>query len=55
MIDCLDHCMLTTAQPEEPIRFPTEVPGMTLEYSGNGRRALKFGRRKTNIPVMGRE
>jgi len=55
MIDRLDHFVMTTAQPEETIRFYTEVLGMTLEHFGNGRRALKFGRQKINIHVKGKE
>jgi catechol 2,3-dioxygenase-like lactoylglutathione lyase family enzyme len=52
MIDRLDHFVLTTAQPEEIIRFYTEVLGMTLETFRNGQRlALKFGRSKINIHV----
>ena len=55
MIDRLDHFVMTTGQPEETIRFYTEVLGMTLEHFGNGRRALKFGRQKINIHVKGKE
>jgi len=55
MIDHLDHFVLTTAQPDETIRFYTEVLGMTLEHFGNGRRALKFGSQKINIHVKGKE
>lgn len=55
MIDRLDHFVMTTAQPEETIRFYTEVLGMTLEHFGEGRRALKFGKQKINIHVKGRE
>lgn len=55
MIDRLDHFVMTTAQPEETIRFYTEVLGMTAETFGNGRLALKFGRQKINIHVKGRE
>lgn len=55
MIDHLDHFVLTTAQPEETIRFYTEVLGMTFETFGAGRRALKFGNQKINIHVKGRE
>lgn len=55
MIDRLDHFVLTTAQPEETIRFYTEVLGMTAETFGNGRLALKFGKQKINIHVKGRE
>jgi len=55
MIDRLDHFVLTTAQPEEIIRFYTEVLGMTLETFRNGQRlALKFGRSKINIHVQGK-
>ena len=56
MIDRLDHFVLTTAQPDEIIRFYTEVLGMTLETFREGKRlALKFGRQKINIHVKGRE
>lgn len=55
MIDRLDHFVMTTAQPEETIRFYTEVLGMTAETFGNGRLALKFGKQKINIHVKGRE
>lgn len=56
MIDRLDHFVLTTAQPEETIRFYTEVLGMKLETFRNGKRlALKFGRQKINIHVKGQE
>jgi len=55
MIDHLDHFVLTTAQPEETIRFYTEVLGMTFETFGAGRRALKFGSQKINIHVKGKE
>ncbi|MDH4151102.1 MAG: VOC family protein [Betaproteobacteria bacterium] len=56
MIDRLDHFVLTTAQPEEIIRFYTEVLGMKLETFRNGQRqALKFGKQKINIHVKGRE
>lgn len=56
MIDRLDHFVLTTAQPDETIRFYTEVLGMKLETFRNGQRlALKFGRQKINIHVKGRE
>lgn len=56
MIDRLDHFVLTTAQPEETIRFYTEVLGMTLETFRNGQRqALKFGKQKINIHVKGKE
>ncbi len=55
MIDRLDHFVLTTAQPDEIIRFYTEVLGMTLETFRNGQRlALKFGRSKINIHVKGK-
>ncbi len=55
MIDHLDHFVMTTAQPEETIRFYTGVLGMTLEHFGEGRRALKFGKQKINIHLKGRE
>jgi len=56
MIDRLDHFVLTTAQPDEIIRFYTGVLGMTLETFRNGQRmALKFGRSKINIHVKGKE
>lgn len=56
MIDRLDHFVLTTAQPDEIIRFYTEVLGMKLETFRNGQRlALKFGRQKINIHVKGKE
>ena len=55
MIDRLDHFVLTTSQPDETIRFYTEVLGMTLETFGAGRRALKFGNQKINIHVKGKE
>ena len=55
MIDRLDHFVLTTSQPDETIRFYTEVLGMTLETFGAGRRALKFGKQKINIHVKGKE
>ncbi len=56
MIDRLDHFVLTTAQPEEIIRFYTEVLGMKLETFRNGQRlALKFGKQKINIHVKGKE
>ena len=55
MIDHLDHFVLTTSQPDETIRFYTEVLGMTLETFGAGRRALKFGNQKINIHVKGKE
>ncbi len=55
MIDRLDHFVMTTAQPDETIRFYTEVLGMTLEHFGEGRRALKFGKQKINIHVKGKE
>lgn len=56
MIDRLDHFVLTTAQPDEIVRFYTEVLGMKLETFRNGQRlALKFGRQKINIHVKGRE
>ncbi len=56
MIDRLDHFVLTTAQPDEIVRFYTEVLGMTLETFRNGQRlALKFGRSKINIHVKGKE
>jgi len=55
MIDHLDHFVLTTAQPDETIRFYTEVLGMKLEKFAEGKRlALKFGRQKINIHVKGR-
>ena len=54
MIDRLDHFVLTTAQPDETIRFYTEVLGMKLETFREGKRlALKFGRQKINIHVKG--
>ena len=56
MIDRLDHFVLTTAQPDETIRFYTEVLGMKLETFREGKRlALKFGRQKINIHVKGQE
>ncbi len=56
MIDRLDHFVLTTAQPEETIRFYTEVLGMKLETFREGKRlALKFGQQKINIHVKGQE
>ena len=56
MIDRLDHFVLTTAQPEETIRFYTEVLGMQLETFRDGKRqALKFGQQKINIHVKGKE
>ncbi|MBX3650345.1 MAG: VOC family protein [Burkholderiales bacterium] len=56
MIDRLDHFVLTTAQPEEIIRFYTGVLGMTLETFRNGQRmALRFGRSKINIHVQGKK
>jgi catechol 2,3-dioxygenase-like lactoylglutathione lyase family enzyme len=56
MIDRLDHFVLTTAKPEDTIRFFTEVLGMKLETFRNGKRlALKFGRQKINIHVKGQE
>ncbi len=56
MIDRLDHFVLTTAQPEETIRFYTEVLGMKLETFREGKRlALKFGQQKINIHVKGQK
>ena len=56
MINHLDHFVLTTAQPEETIRFYTEVLGMQLETFRDGKRqALKFGQQKINIHVKGKE
>jgi catechol 2,3-dioxygenase-like lactoylglutathione lyase family enzyme len=56
MIDRLDHFVLTTAQPDEIVRFYTGVLGMTLETFRNGQRmALRFGRSKINIHVKGKE
>ncbi len=56
MIDHLDHFVLTTAQPDETIRFYTEVLGMKLETFREGKRlALKFGNQKINIHVKGKE
>ncbi len=56
MIDRLDHFVLTTAQPDETIRFYTEVLGMKLETFREGKRlALKFGHQKINIHVKGNE
>ncbi len=55
MIDRLDHFVLTTAQPDETIRFYTEVLGMKLETFREGRLALKFGQQKINIHVKGKE
>jgi catechol 2,3-dioxygenase-like lactoylglutathione lyase family enzyme len=55
MIDRLDHFVLTTAQPDEIVRFYTGVLGMTLETFRNGQRmALRFGRSKINIHVQGK-
>ncbi len=55
MIDHLDHLVLTTAVPEQCIRFYTEVLGMSLERFGEGRIALRFGAQKINLHVKGRE
>jgi len=55
MIDHLDHLVLTTAHPDDCIRFYTEVLGMTLERFGEGRIAFRFGTQKINLHVKGRE
>ena len=55
MIDHLDHLVLTTAHPDDCIRFYTEVLGMTLERFGEGRIAFRFGAQKINLHVKGRE
>ena len=56
MIDRLDHFVLTTAQPDEIVRFYTDVLGMKPETFRDGQRlALKFGRSKINIHVKGKE
>ena len=55
MIDHLDHLVLTTAHPDECIRFYTDVLGMTLEHFGEGRMAFRFGAQKINLHVKGRE
>lgn len=55
MIDHLDHLVLTTAHPDECVRFYTEVLGMSLEHFGEGRVAFRFGAQKINLHVKGRE
>lgn len=55
MIDRLDHLVLTTAHPDECIRFYTEALGMKLERFGEGRIAFRFGAQKINLHVKGRE
>ncbi|HEY0878306.1 MAG TPA: VOC family protein [Zeimonas sp.] len=55
MIDHLDHLVLTTAHPDECVRFYTEVLGMSLERFGEGRLAFRFGAQKINLHVKGRE
>ncbi|HLT27298.1 MAG TPA: VOC family protein [Zeimonas sp.] len=55
MIDHLDHLVLTTAHPDECVRFYTETLGMSLERFGEGRIAFRFGAQKINLHVKGRE
>ncbi len=54
-IDRLDHLVLTVADVEATVDFYTRVLGMRAETFDGGRRALVFGRQKTNLHQVGRE
>ena len=47
--------MLTIADLDRTVAFDTEVLGMTAETFGEGRTALRFGRQKVNLHVLGAE
>jgi len=47
VIDHLDHLVLTTADEAACIRFYVDVLGMALETFGAGRKALRFGARRS--------
>lgn len=49
MIKSMDHLVLTTRDVEKCVDFYTRVLGMTLEFFGQGRRALRFGEQKINL------
>lgn len=51
----LDHLVLTVTDLDRTVDFYERVLGMRPVTFGNGRRALKFGRRKLNLHAAGHE
>jgi len=55
IIDHLDHLVLTCVDEAAARHFYIEVLQMKLETFGAGRTAFKFGNRKINVHVRGKE
>lgn len=55
IIDRIDHFVLTVRDIEATCDFYKRALGMTPEVFGNGRTALKFGRQKINLHLLGHE
>jgi catechol 2,3-dioxygenase-like lactoylglutathione lyase family enzyme len=54
-LDRLDHVVLTVASIEATEDFYTEVLGMEVLHTANGRHALAFGVQKINLHQRGHE
>lgn len=55
MIEDLDHIVLTVADISATCSFYSQVLGMEVIRFGEGRQALRYGRRKINLHQHGRE
>lgn len=54
-VEGIDHVVLTVRDLDRACRFYTQVLGMRLEVSPEGRRSLHFGTQKINLHQAGRE
>ena len=54
-LDRLDHLVLTVRDLEKTCAFYSAGLGMEVVTFGGGRKALRFGRQKINLHVLGRE
>jgi catechol 2,3-dioxygenase-like lactoylglutathione lyase family enzyme len=51
----IDHIVLTVKDIKKTIQFYETALGMEVEYFGEGRVSLKFGRQKINLHEYGKE
>ena len=55
MISHIDHIVLTVSNIEASVAFYQRVLQMEGIEFGNGRKALRFGRQKINLQLLGQE
>jgi catechol 2,3-dioxygenase-like lactoylglutathione lyase family enzyme len=55
VVRAIDHVVLTVADVDRTAAWYRDVLGMSIETSGEGRTALRFGSQKLNLHAAGHE